>query len=109
MSKFQSTISVVAALASIFGAGAAGWKLAQESNVKPAEEVTSKYETHITELQKQISDLEKQTTTVNPPVPVSLPQPVVVKQVAPQPATLPPTMTPSAPPAPPVVNQTTQE
>jgi cell division protein FtsB len=101
MSKFQSTISVVAALASIFGAAAAGWKLSQESSVKPAEEVNSKYETHITELQKEISDLKQQTAT--PPAPVSLPQPAVVKQVAPQPAPLPP-LTP-----PPPINQTPTE
>jgi len=101
MSKFQSTISVVAALASIFGAAAAGWKLSQESSVKPAEEVNSKYETHITELQKEISDLKQQTAT--PPALESLPQPAVLKQVAPQPAPIPP-----LPPLPPV-NQTPTE
>ncbi len=100
MSKFQSTISVVAALASIFGAGAAGWKLSQESSVKPTEEINSKYETHITELQKQISDLKQQTTT--PPAPVSLPQPVVVKQLTPSPTELPPLSPP------PPINQETQ-
>lgn len=99
MSKFQSTISVVAALASIFGAGAAGWKLAQDSNVKPVEEVNTKYEEHITQLQEKISSLEQQTKTVNPPAPAELPQPVVVKQVAPQPAALP--APPVVPPTPP--------
>ena len=33
--SFSKTISIVAALASIFGAGAAGWKLAQEGNQQP--------------------------------------------------------------------------
>lgn len=104
MSKFQSTISVVAALASIFGAGAAGFKLAQDSNVKPTEEINTKYEQHITELQQQISDLQKQATNNNPPIPVTLPQPTTVKQVTPQPVTLP-----SAVPPPPPVNQSPQE
>ncbi len=100
MSKFQSTISVVAALASIFGAGAAGWKLSQESSVKPAEEINSNYETHITELQKQISDLKQQAETA--PAPVSLPQPPVVKQVTPPPTQLPPLSPP------PPISQETQ-
>ena len=53
MSKFQSTISVVAALASIFGAGAAGWKLAQDNEAKPPEPTaqTSNYEQNINQLQ----------------------------------------------------------
>lgn len=103
MSKFQSTISVVAALASIFGAGAAGWKLAQESNVKPAEEVPVQYETHITELQKEISDLKQQTTSTTPPTEELLPESTVVKPATPLPVPLPP-----LPPLPPV-NQTSAE
>ncbi len=98
MSKFQSTVSVVAALASIFGAGAAGWKLAQESGVKLVEEQSNPYEQHITELQKQISDLEQQTKTVDPPAPAQLPAPVIPKQPAVQPPVLPPPPIPPAPP-----------
>jgi hypothetical protein len=37
MGRFQSTVSTVAALASIFAAGAAGWKLASESTQPPIE------------------------------------------------------------------------
>ena len=96
--SFSKTISVVAALASIFGAGAAGWKLANENQTKPAEEVNTQYENHITELQKQIADLQKQATTVNPPAPVPLPQVVTVPQTAPKPAILPPVTPP--PPVP---------
>jgi hypothetical protein len=103
MSKFQSTISVVAALASIFGAGAAGWKLAQESNVKPAVEVPVQYETHITELQKELSDLKEQTTATTPPPEEPLPEPTVVKPATPPPVPLPP-LTP-----PPPINQTPTE
>jgi hypothetical protein len=105
MSKFQSTVSVVAALASIFGAGAAGWKLAQESGVKPTEEQSNSYEQHITELQKQISDLEQQTKTVDPPAPAQLPAPVVPKQPVVQPPVLPPPPVPPAPPQPAAAEQ----
>ena len=79
--SFSKTISVVAALASIFGAGAAGFKLAQDNQVKPAEEVNTKYEQHITELQQQISGLQQQLVNTNPPPAVSLPQQNQVKQV----------------------------
>jgi hypothetical protein len=99
--SFSKTISVVAALASIFGAGAAGWKLANENQTQPVEEVNTKYEEHITQLQQKIADLEKQAVNVNPPAPAVLPQPTVVKQVAPPPSELPP--------PPPPVNQSPQE
>ena len=95
--SFSKTISVVAALASIFAAGAAGWKLANENQTKPAEEVNNTYEQHITDLQKKIADLEKQTST--PPAPVPLPQQTPTHQVAPKPAILPP-VAPPTPPAP---------
>jgi len=100
--SFSKTISVVAALASIFGAGAAGWKLANDNQTKPAEEVNKTYEQHITELQQKISTLEQQAT---PPAPVPLPQQTPTPQVAPKPAILPPVAPPPAPP----VNQTPQE
>lgn len=100
MSKFQSTISVVAALASIFGAGAAGFKLAQDNQVKPssspAEEVNTKYEQHITELQQQISGLQQQLVNTNSPPAVSLPQSTQVKQVAPVTPQLPPPLPPNS-------------
>jgi len=95
--SFSKTISVVAALASIFGAGAAGWKLSQESQVKPAEDVTTKYENQITELRQQVDTLQKQTTNVNPPPAVVLPQPQVQQQVAPAPTPLPYTQSPPLP------------
>ena len=91
--SFSKTVSVFAALASIFAAGAAGWKLANENQTKPVEEVNTNYENHITELQQKISELEQKATT-----PVTIPAP------QPQPVTLPPV----APP-PPVTNQTPQE
>ncbi len=109
--SFSKTVSVVAALTSIFGASIAGFKLAQDSQVKSTEEVNTKYETHITELQQQISGLEKQLTNVNPPSAVTLPQPTIDTQVQPpKPATLPPPApTPPAPTSSVQQNQTTQE
>jgi len=102
--SFSKTVSVFAALASIFAAGAAGWKLANENQTKPAEEVNTTYEQHITELQEKISTLEKQATNVNPPAPVPLPQVSAAPQTAPKPATLPPVV-----PPPPPVPQNPQE
>jgi hypothetical protein len=107
--SFSKTISVFAALASIFSVGIASWKIVQDGQStpatpeKPVEEVTTKYESHITELQQQISGLEKQLTNTNPPPAVELPQPTVVKQVAPPTPNLPPTTPP--PPVPPAPQQ----
>lgn len=90
--SFSKTVSVFAALASIFAAGAAGWKMANENQTKPpVEEVNQQYEEHITELQQKISELEKKSTT-----------PVVIAAPQPQPATLPET-------PPPPINQDPQE
>ncbi len=100
--SFSKTISVVAALTSIFGAGAAGFKLAQDSQVKPAAEVNTQYEQHITELQQQISGLQQQLANTNPPPAVNLPSQTQtsVKQVTP-PTTpqLPPPPAPNPPAA----------
>ena len=96
--SFSKTVSVFAALASIFAAGAAGWKLANENQTKPADEVNQTYEQHITDLQQKIADLEKQTVNVNPSHVVPLPQQTSPPQVAPKPAILPPVTPP--PPVP---------
>ena len=66
VSKFQSTISVVAALASIFGAGAAGWKLAQSNTDVPPSALDQKIE--------QLEQKIEQTTT---PTPTETPEVVV--------------------------------
>jgi len=98
MSKFQSTVSTVAALASIFGAAAAGWKLAEvNSNHSPSE------------LDKKIEIIEKKLEEASDPKPVeevAQPQP----QVAPQPPILTPVTQPSPPPpVPPVNNETSYD
>lgn len=97
MSKFQSTISTVAALASIFGAGAAGWKLAQSQPEYKPEDPKPAIEQKLTQLEQK---LEK--TLVTPPTPV-LPSSQTTLQ-APATPSLPlaPVNTPPAPEPPPV-------
>ena len=66
--SFSKTVSICAALASIFGAGAAGYKLSQDnqSATPQTQEIQTKYEERITELQQQVSGLQQQLTNVNP-------------------------------------------
>jgi hypothetical protein len=87
--SFTKTISVFAALASIFGAGAAGWKLSQDSQTPEQPNV---YEQRIDELEKKLEETKKQSVPVTIATPVALPQPTIPQQVQ-----LPP---PSPPPVP---------
>jgi len=68
--SFTKTVSVFAALASIFAAGAAGWKLAQDDNQQP-----KIYEERIQQLEEQLKQTqqpkEQPITTI--PAPVTLP------------------------------------
>ena len=85
--SFTKTISTVAALASIFGAATAGWKLAESNSQQPPTVLDDK----LNQLDQKIEQLSK-------------PEPVVVPQqplIAPQPTTLPEVQTPPTPPAPP--------
>ena len=94
--SFSKTVSIFAALASIFGAGITGWKLAEESKNPPPVEAPS-----INAFEEKISELEKQIEeTKNPVEQVVQPQ---VQEVQ-QPVILPPV----APPAPPQVPTETQ-
>ena len=91
--SFTKTISTVAALASIFGAAAAGWKLTQMSSQSP-----SVLDEKLNQLDKKLEDLTK-------PAPITLPEtppeaPVLTS--APDPATIPPV----PPPAPPTTTET---
>jgi len=83
--SFSKTVSVFAALASIFAAGAAGWKLSRDNTPQD----TSVFEKKIVELEKKLEETQQPQVT---PEPVKLPAPVV--QPAPQPATLPPSPPP---------------
>ena len=83
--SFSKTVSVFAALASIFAAGATGWKLAQGDSAIKSPQLEEK----VQKLEKQLAET-KQPLVV--PEPASLPAPP--SQVAPNPSTLPPVTPP---------------
>lgn len=91
MSKFQSTISTVAALASIFGAAAAGWKLAQSNSDIPPSALDQKIEQLEQKIEQTTNPAPTETTEdvvpSNQVAPTQIEQrPVVVqKPVAPVP------------------------
>ena len=89
MSKFQSVVSTVAALASIFAAGAAGYKLAQSQPEYNPADLQPALEQKITQLEQKLEE------TLSTP----LPEP---PQAAPAAPTLPQAPTPPPPPLPPV-------
>ena len=91
--SFSKTISVCAALASIFAAGATGYKLAQD-NQEP-----NVYEKRIQELEEQLKQ-PQQEQQLQIPQPVSLPREQPQVQQIPQELQLPPPTTP------PVTNET---
>ena len=69
--SFSKTVSVFAALASIFAAGAAGWKLANENQSQPVEQTkdVSAFEEKINDLEKQLEEVKEQPkpeTVANP-------------------------------------------
>ena len=69
--SFSKTVSVVAALASIFAAGATGWKLAQDDNQEQQSQ-TAPLEQKIQELEKKLEEPKQQPITPIP-APVILP------------------------------------
>ena len=83
--SFSKTISVFAALASIFAAGATGWKLADSQKEVPLTPLDQK----VMELEKKLDQAQQPQVA---PEPVKLPPPTV--QTAPQPTTLPPVTPP---------------
>jgi len=93
--SFSKTVSVFAALASIFAAGATGWKLADSQKEVPLTPLDQK----VMELEKKLEQAQQPQVT---PEPVNLPQPQTqsqpIIQTPPQPATLPPVIPP--PPVP---------
>jgi len=86
--SFSKTVSVVAALASIFAAGATGWKLADTQKDVP-----------LSSLDQKVMELEKKLEGVTEPqvAPQSVTVSTPVVQTAPQPATLPPPLPPVIP------------
>ena len=75
--SFSKTVSVVAALASIFAAGATGWKLADSQKDVP-----------LSPLDQKVMELEKKLIEVTEPQvaqPITLPAQVVTQPVTPPP------------------------
>ena len=96
--SFSKTVSVVAALASIFAAGATGWKLADSQKNVPLSSLDQK----VMELEKKLVEVTEPQVApdsgvqqpITPP-PVVLPQPITpVPQVVQPPLTPPPTIFP---------------
>jgi hypothetical protein len=93
--SFSKTVSVFAALASIFAAGATGWKLADSQKEVPLTPLDQK----VMELEEKLEQTQQPQVTsepVNLPLPQPQSQPII--QTPPQPATLPPVTPP--PPVP---------
>ena len=102
--SFSKTISVVAALTSIFAAGATGWKLADTQKDVPLSPLDQK----VMELEKKLEEVTVKEPQVVPPQPVNLPAPIaqtVPQSITPTPPVLPP---PSVTPTPPVLPPVTQ-
>ena len=87
--SFTKTISVCAALASIFAAGATGWKLADTQKEVPLSPLDQK----VMELEKKLEEVTVKEPQVVPPQPVNLPAPIaqtVPQSITPTPPVLPP-------------------
>jgi len=97
--SFSKTVSVVAALTSIFAAGATGWKLADTQKESPLGPLDQK----VMDLEKKLEEVTVKEPKVVPP-PISLPAPIV-QAVTPTPTILPP---PSVTPTPPVLPPVTE-
>jgi len=96
--SFSKTVSVVAALASIFAAGATGWKLADTQKEVPLSSLDQK----VMELEKKLEEVKEPQVApdsgvqqpITPP-PVVLPQPITpAPQVVQPPLTPPPPVLP---------------
>jgi hypothetical protein len=74
--SFTKTLSAVAALASIFGVGVAGYKLAESS----ANTAPSKLDEKIMQLERQLEEVtsQKPVVEVAPPEPLIAPPPVIL-------------------------------
>jgi len=99
--SFSKTVSVVAALTSIFAAGATGWKLADTQKEVPLNPLDQK----IMELEKKLEEVTvKEPQVISPqpvvPQPVTLPAPIA--QTVPQPVTPTPPVLPPPSVLPPV-------
>ena len=79
--SFSKTISVVAALGSIFSVGLASWKISED--IKSSQ--TSPLEQKIQELEKQLEETQKPVEQVVQPPAQPTPQPIILPPVTPPP------------------------
>ena len=81
--SFSKTVSVFAALASIFAAGATGWKLADSQKEVPPSPLDQK----VMELEKKLEEAttQKPVEQVTQPPQTIAPQPVILPPVTPPP------------------------
>ena len=81
--SFTKTISIFAALASIFAAGATGWKLADSQKDVPLSPLDQK----VLELEKKLEEVTSQQPVqqVAQPPATTLPPPVILPPVTPPP------------------------
>jgi len=104
--SFSKTVSVVAALASIFAAGATGWKLADTQKEVPLSSLDQK----VMELEKKLEEVKEpqvapdsgvQQPITPPPVvlpqPITPPAPVLLQPITPAPQVVQPPLTPPPP------------
>ena len=85
--SFSKTVSVCAALASIFAAGAAGWKLANENQTP--QDTNPQLEEKVQQLEQQLEQA-KQPLTVPEPVKLPTPPPQLPQTLQTPPPQLPP-------------------
>ena len=86
--SFSKTVSVVAALTSIFAAGATGWKLADSQKDVPLSPLDQK----VMDLEKKLIEVTEPQVAPVVPQPVTLPAQVVTQPVTPPPPVLPPVL-----------------
>ena len=91
--SFSKTVSVVAALASIFAAGATGYKLADLQKDVPLSPLDQK----VMELEKKLIEVTEPQVVPVVPQPITLPAQVVTQPVIPPPPVLPPAPVPELP------------
>ena len=91
--SFSKTVSVVAALASIFAAGATGYKLADSQKDVPLSPLDQK----VMELERKLIEVTEPQVAPVVPQPITLPAPVVPQPTNPLPPVLPPAPVPELP------------
>ena len=84
--SFSKTVSVVAALASIFAAGATGYKLADSQKDVPLSPLDQK----VMELERKLIEVTEPQVAPVVPQPITPPAQVVTQPVTPPPPVLPP-------------------